>query len=267
MQLTRENYYSREANLEYMSVSQFKNFAGTPGKPGCEARAMAELRGKWKEKTSPALMFGSYVDAHFEGTLDVFIAQLPPGYVTKTGTIHQVKLKSCQADEVIARIERDPCFMKYLSGEKQGIFTGSMFGGMWKGRVDSLLPGRCIVDLKTTREIRKATYHKATGHITFIEEWGYDTQGAVYQKLIELTTGERLPFIIAAVSKEAEPDIEIIGFTQFDLDTALRRVEGFMPHILDVKSGEIEPTRCEKCDYCKNTKVLKAPVYFRDLID
>ena len=32
MELTAENYYSPEANAEYMSVSQFKSFAGTDGK-------------------------------------------------------------------------------------------------------------------------------------------------------------------------------------------------------------------------------------------
>lgn len=32
MELSAENYYSKEANLEYMSVSQFKDFAGTYGK-------------------------------------------------------------------------------------------------------------------------------------------------------------------------------------------------------------------------------------------
>lgn len=39
MELTAENYYSPEANAEYMSVSQFKSFAGTDGKLACEAEA------------------------------------------------------------------------------------------------------------------------------------------------------------------------------------------------------------------------------------
>ena len=42
-QLTSENYYSDIANYEYMSVSQFKDFAGTYGKLGCEECAMANL--------------------------------------------------------------------------------------------------------------------------------------------------------------------------------------------------------------------------------
>lgn len=70
MELTAENYYSPEANAEYMSVSQFKSFAGTDGKLACEAEAMAELRGEWEMKKTTALMVGSYVDSYFEGTLD-----------------------------------------------------------------------------------------------------------------------------------------------------------------------------------------------------
>ena len=77
MLLTSENYYSREANEEYLSVRQYKDFMGTYGKPGCEEYALAKLNGTWVEnmEDSPALMMGSYVDAHFEGTLDLFKAQ------------------------------------------------------------------------------------------------------------------------------------------------------------------------------------------------
>ena len=61
-QLTSENYYSDIANYEYMSVSQFKDFAGTYGKLGCEECAMAKIRGKYKEPDRTALLEGSYVD-------------------------------------------------------------------------------------------------------------------------------------------------------------------------------------------------------------
>ena len=45
MELNSSNYYSREANNEYLSVSQYKDFCGTLGKPACEAEAMAKLSG------------------------------------------------------------------------------------------------------------------------------------------------------------------------------------------------------------------------------
>ena len=43
MKLTNENYFSKEANQKYLSVSQYKNFVGTLGIVNCEAKAMAEL--------------------------------------------------------------------------------------------------------------------------------------------------------------------------------------------------------------------------------
>ena len=52
--LTPENYYSQEANMQYVSVSQYKDFNGTTGKLGCEAYAMAKLRGEVEEvSTTP----------------------------------------------------------------------------------------------------------------------------------------------------------------------------------------------------------------------
>ena len=48
MQLTNENYFSREASNEYMSVSQYKSFIGSMGIKGCEAMAMAEINGEWE---------------------------------------------------------------------------------------------------------------------------------------------------------------------------------------------------------------------------
>lgn len=44
MQLTSENYYSQEANREYMSVSGYKDFAGTYGKMPCEFYGMEKLK-------------------------------------------------------------------------------------------------------------------------------------------------------------------------------------------------------------------------------
>lgn len=52
MQLTSENYYSQEANQEYMSVSGYKDFAGTYGKMPCEFYGMEKLNGRWQDEKS-----------------------------------------------------------------------------------------------------------------------------------------------------------------------------------------------------------------------
>ena len=102
--------------------------------------------------------------------------------------------------------------------------------------------------------------------MNFLSEWGYYIQGAVYQKVVEINTGKKLPFFIAAVSKEKEADIQVIAVEQSLLDEALTEVEHNVPSILALKAGEVNPLRCEHCDYCKHTKVLQNPIWSSELI-
>lgn len=264
MTLTAENYYSQEANQAFISVSQYKDFIGTAGKPGCEAYALAKLHGEWVEnmEDSDALMVGSYVDSYFEGTLDMFKSHHPCMF-KKDGSL---LAKYIKANEMIARCERDQKFMQYMSGKKQVIMTAEMFGAMWKIKIDSYIEGKAIVDLKTTQQINKVFYHPDTGHLNFLSEWGYYIQGAVYQEVVRLNTGLQLPFFIAAVSKEKVPDIQLIAVEQPLLDEALTEVERNTPKIVQLKNNDFEPIRCEQCDYCKYTKVLTVPIWSSELL-
>ncbi len=262
MILTSENYFSPEALTKYFSVSQYKDFVGTMGQRGCEAMALAKMRGEWTMEMTPALLIGSYVDAHFEGTLDVFKAQHPE-ICKKDGSL----LAAFEhANTVIARIERDEYFMKFLAGEKQVILTAEIFGVQWKVKIDSLMRGMFAADLKVMRAIHDSFWVKDAGYMSFVEYWGYDLQAAIYQKVIQLNINELLPFFIAAATKEKFPDIQIIGFTQNDLDSVLSTVEPNIQRIRDLKTGHAFPDRCEDCDYCKATKVLSKPVHFSELI-
>ena len=262
MELTAENYDSQEANLEYMSVSQFKDFAGSYGKMACEFAAMEKLYGRWDPEKTTALMVGSYVDSYFEGTLDRF-KEDNPSIFTQKG---ELKAEYVKADGIIERIERDPYFMRYMSGQKQVIMTGELFGAKWKIKMDSYIPGVAIVDLKVVESITKPKWVRDIGYLDFIRYWGYDVQGAVYQKIVEQNTGKKLPFYIAAATKETEPDIRIIEITQNYLDEALINVEYNLPRIMRVKNGQSDPVRCERCDCCKHTRVLTRPISIQDLL-
>lgn len=262
MKLTEENYYSKDANLEYMSVSQFKDFVGTYGKRACEFEAMEKLFGRWNPPPTTPLLVGSYVDSYVEGTLDSFMER-NPAIFTSTG---ELKAPFRKAEEIITRIERDKYFMKYLSGKKQVIMTANLLGCDWKIKMDSYIPGMAIVDLKVMASITDLKWVKDIGYLDFVRYWGYDIQGAVYQKVVELNTGKKLPFYIAAATKENEPDIRIIHITQNYLDEALALVEANIKRVLEVKNGEALPDRCDACDCCKHNRVLKAPISILDLV-
>lgn len=261
MQLTAENYYSQEANRDYMSVSQFKDFAGTYGKMPCEFTALEKLEERWEEDKSTALMVGSYVDSYFEGTLDKFKAENPTLFKKDGG----LKTDYVKAEQIIARIERDEYFMKYMSGQKQVIMEGELFGAKWKIKIDSYIPDVAIVDLKVMASITDLKWVKDIGYLDFVRYWGYDIQGAVYQEIVRQNTGKKLPFYIAGATKEKEPDIRIIHVTDNYLDEALHMVESTMPRILRVKNGEAEPDKCELCDCCRYNRVLTKPVSIMDL--
>lgn len=255
--LTDENYYSADADMRYMSVSQFKDFHGSYGVPGCERTAMMRLKGLYPKKEGLPLLVGGYVDAWFEGTLDKY-KENHPEILKKDGSL---KADFVKADYLIERVQEDPMFMYYMSGEKQVIMTGDIDGIEWKIKIDSLLPD-CIVDLKTVAEINKRKWVQDIGeYLDFVRYWGYDIQGAVYQEIVRQNTGNKLPFVIAAVSKEEpEPDIELIEVDQVYLDEAMSIVRNNAPRIADIKKGIEEPTQCFTCPCCRKDKVLTGAI-------
>lgn len=259
---TAENYHSLEACQEYMGASQYKDFAGSAGMRGCEALAMAKLKGEWKDEPTPAMIMSSYVDAHFAGTLDIFKAKNADICFTKKGIL---KSSFQKAEEIVKRVERDEYFMKYMSGETQVIMTGEFFRCKWKVAIDSLVKDTAIVDLKVMKSLADTLWVKDLGHTSFVTYYGYDIQGAIYQTIVDLNTGKLLPFFIAGASKEKEPDIEIIGIDNRTLRNAYIEIEGNIERILAIKCGAVKPDKCGVCDYCKSIKVLSKPVHYSEL--
>lgn len=233
--LTGENYYDAD---EYMSVSQYKAFNN------CEVDALFG-----KQKTSTALLVGSYVDAFVEGALEEF-KTLHPEIFTARG---ELRSDYKQADEICEYISRNDLIKQFLSGEKQTIMTGNIDGVPFKIKMDSYIKGVCITDLKCMRTVTQ------NGEFyDFITPWGYNIQGACYQEIVYQNTGERLPFYICAVTKETPINSVIIKIPQYVLDSSLEMVKSNINHIYSVKKGEVQPIGCGKCATCISKR--KTPI-------
>lgn len=250
MELNNTNYFSPEAMRAYWSVSQFKSFLK------CEACGLAEVKREYQREVTDSLLIGSYVDAYFSGEITPFMAMNGDKMFKKNG---ELLAKFQHADEIIERVKLDPLMMDFLSGEKQVIRTAKLFGVDWKIKMD-VFNGKRIVDLKCVKDFDDI-YDPGYGWRSWVEYWGYDIQGAVYQKVEQISSGrpEPLPFYIVAVTKEKTPDIKILQIPQHILDAALKIVEANIDRLDLVKQGLIDPRRCEKCDYCKRTKILTVP--------
>lgn len=268
MQLTRDNYFSKEADWHYMSVSQYKNFNK------CAAMAMAKLKGEYVQEQSTALLQGSFMDAWNNRELAEFKQTHPEIYSSRGKTAGELKSEFKNLGDCIETLETDPMIMKALAGEKQTIFTAELFGTPWKIAIDSYNPKmKSFTDLKCVKSLYDRYFieeYKRYG--SFIEQYGYDTQMAVYREIEKLANSREdylFPHIVA-VTKEAPPDKAIISFAKVDgfdpLLEALEKVEFNMPWILEVKQGKQEPKKCGKCEYCRSVKKVDRVIHFTELL-
>ena len=257
--------------MQYMSASQFKSFRK------CEAAALAELKGEWGRKESLALLVGSFVDAYFSDELEQFCADHPEIY-KKDKTL---KADFEKANTICERLNSDELARLLLSGKHQAIKTGKIAGVDYKAKYDSLLTARqveaickkfpkirnlvpfggpMIVDLKCMKDFEPIWDEDAGERVSFIEYWGYDIQGAIYQKL----DGRLAPFVIVGATKEAATDIEAFYIPDEDLAFSLSEVEALSPRYAAIKRGEVEPEGCGKCAYCRSAKRLSSIKHYRE---
>lgn len=271
MRLTEKNYFSQKASQKYMSASQFKSFMK------CEAAALAELNGECEAAYSQALFLGSLVDEMLTGTRisqikfiienrakifqvssklnklddEDFSTFVTENLSTIFAPIYKPYADVAKALKAVEVVKKQPLMMKYLSGTHQKIMTGTIAGVEFKIKMDSYKPHEFIADLKYLASLKSPNLFD-----NVVKYWGYDISMAIYQEIVYQNTGERLPIYLVIVTKDAVPRIAVCEIKQWNLDDALEIVKKNLPRIIAVKNGEVEPDRCESCDYCAATKIL-----------
>ena len=272
MELTRDNYYTPEADREYMSCSQYQSFCE------CEAKAMAKLEGRWTDPDKEAFLVGNYFHTFFEGAEahaqfiqehfdEIFKTKVIKG---KKGEPDQTVVTGKyapyeQADKMIEVAQNDPLIRSLidLPGENEKIMTGELWGVPWRIRLDKYVPdGRMIIDWKTVANISELKWSEAMHEkVTFIDAYGYMMRAAVYTEIEKQNahSNEDAPFIIVAISKQDYPDKEALYLNHRQrYDYELEQIRKRLGMIQMIKAGRIKPKRCGCCDYCRATKVLTA---------
>lgn len=259
--LTEFSYYSLEANTQYMSVSQYKNFME------CEAAALAEIRGEYYPLDKEALLAGSYLHAWNEGTLEQFKEKHHDVIFNRKGEPYAPFKK---VDEMIKVLSEDEFCMAKLEGEKEVIRIAEFAGTPWKIKMDVLNEDYgFFTDLKSTRSISELQWsEKWRRRVSFVEMYDYMIQAAVYAEIERISSGRDywLQPMMVAVSKEAPPDKEVISLADdARLNDELNNIEANMPRILAVKNGIEKPRRCGKCMYCRMTKRISKAINYIEL--
>ena len=255
MEINSSNYFSLEANREYLSVSQYKNFLS------CEARTLATIKGEYaSEKSKDALLFGSLLHSWNEGeyAFSEFKNNNPELFSTRGKTKGELKSQFKKVYELIDRIKNDKLFTKALEGYKEKIFTAEMFGIKWKICIDSYNPeSGYFTDLKSMASLHEKFWDKEfSRYVDFIEHYKYDLQMIVYSEIERIATGrdKNLVPYLAVVTKESPPDTAIYKGFLYYKDTILCDVKNNVSRIIDLKAGLAQPEHCNKCDYCRSVK-------------
>ena len=263
MELNEQNYYSAEMGMKYVSASQYKLFFN-PYKDCCEAAALAEIKGEFERPITDSLLIGQYVDEALTGDLARFVKEHPELISTRGETKGELKSTFKQAEKMLERARKDPLFMSYVTGGKhQVIMAGEIESVPVKIKIDHVAykndKAVALVDLKTVKSMYETFRVKDSGeYISWVERWHYDLQGCIYQEIYYQNTGLKLPFYLAAVSKDktegiAHPRLKIIQIPQTKLDERMVEVRRNIGKIQALKEGKIEPINCGHCDFCADT--------------
>ncbi|HIZ56315.1 MAG TPA: PD-(D/E)XK nuclease-like domain-containing protein [Firmicutes bacterium] len=275
MLLTRDNYYTQEADWEYMSCSQYQSFCE------CEAAAMAKLEGRWKGPDTDAFLVGNYFHSYMEGpeAHNEFCQQyFDKIYKTKTdkksGLVEITGKYAAYdaADRMIEKCLSDPMVRQFyeMPGNVEEIMTGELFGIPWRIRMDKRVPSRnLILDWKTTANIRELKFNPITREReTFAEAYGYLMRAAVYSEIMKQNEQQDYDpqFLIVAVSKQDPSDLAVLSLNhrqRWDLE--LEDIKKRLPHIIRVKTYQEQAKRCGECDYCRATSRVRRIIPYYEL--
>lgn len=234
---------------KHLSFSRFKRFEQ------CEAAALAD----WQPVSKQALLEGKYFEAYLTDADLIQFGEDHPEIYKKGGTI--LKKAYADAGETAEKLlEHDE--IRYIINRcvKQMPVSGEIAGVPFIGYID-LFDKKTgdQYDIKYMRSFAKLWSPVEYAKVDWYFAYGYHYQAAIYRELTKGIKSCGKQHIIAA-TKETVPDF---GFWQFDdkvLDDALGIVEAFSPRYYAILNGEIEPKRCEHCEYCRSTRVLDKPI-------
>ncbi len=262
MILTHDNYFSKEAMIEYMSQSQFKAFES------CENSALAELNGMYSIERD-AFIEGSFFEAIICGKRELFEMEHPE-MIAKTGANKGFLKANFQKVLMCAdRFLQEKFFTDIIAKcEQQVILTGEIAGVKFKTCIDFF--DRATLsewDSKLMKDFGRLYNEKERHYEAWYFGRGYHYQAAIERELIRQNFGSYGTCGLIAATKQDTPDVGCYVFSDEVLDNALEIVETFAPKYDAIKKGLAQPERCESCKWCRQTKTITEPTVIYDYFD
>lgn len=251
MNLNLDNYFSVEADKEYMSVSQFKNFKL------CEAKAMYDLENDCQEEKQ-SFLEGQLFEALVAGDAQLFMAKHPELLSTRGATAGQIKSDYKKVINAADKFNQQLFFKDIINRcEKQILLTGEIEGIKVKCTLDLFDKNtNSIYDIKCMKDFKDQWNKEEKAYVPWYYHWGYVLQLAVYREIVRQNFGEPKEIGLIAATKEEIPDIDAKSFSSDLLDIELEIFKNNIKRYDNIKKGIEKPIACNCCDYCKKIKTI-----------
>lgn len=251
MLLTQENYFSKEANQEYMSVSQFKAFAE------CEAQALHNIE-VGGENEKQAFLEGKLFENWVAGDRALFMAQHPEMISTRGATAGQLKAEFNKVIKAAERFLEQDFFKDIINKcEKQVILTGEIEGVKVKCALDLFdRETNSIYDIKCMKDFEEQWNKSEKLYVPWYYIYEYVLQLAVYREIVRQNFGEPKEIGLLAASKEETPDLQAKSFSPELLDLELEYFKNDVKIYDNIKKGLLTPNSCGRCSFCKSNKII-----------
>ena len=254
MILTKDNYFSKEADMEYMSVSQFKLFNE------CEAKALATIQGQESATFKEAFLEGQLFEALVAGDKKLFMAQHPELISSRGATAGQIKSNYGKVILAAEKFNSQDFFKKILEKcEKQVVFTAEFCDVKVKCAIDLFdRMTNSIYDIKCMKDFKEQWNKEEKAYEPWYYVYGYVLQLAVYREIVKQNCGtEPLEIGLIAATKEDSPDVQALSFSKDLLDLEFENFKYKIKRYDLIKKGFVEPIQCGCCDYCKSIKNIR----------
>lgn len=280
MELSVTNYHSPEAALAFWSNSQYAEFCE------CPARAVASIKGEFKQKRTAALAFGSLLDRAITAPDELAAFMVGPESFDDEGKSFFFDAKGKLRDNadirayqaVVARVNSEPLLAEGIKQwEKQRIFTGVIAGLPWKVMCDFWLgdPGcETIMDLKFLKCLEDgwvvdggvSGMMKNNIKVPWYDANGYFRSMAMYREVVKQNVGVAPLVVLFAFTKQSPPDAVAVSFDQEQaverFEREVERVTMKLPEFNRMKLGEIPAPMCNSsdCEYCRGKHTLSRTI-------
>lgn len=253
MKVTQENYFSKEVDLEYMSVSQWKLFNE------CEAKALAVIQGQEDATYKDAFLEGQLFEALVTGNGDLFIAKHPELVSTRGATSGQLKSEFKKVMSAAEKFNSQKFFTDIIKKcDKQVVLTGMINDVKVKCALDLFdKETNSIYDIKCMKDFKEQWNKDEKAYVPWYYIYGYVMQLAVYREIVRQNFGEPNKIALMSATKEEQPDIQAPCFSSDLLDLELERFKSKIMRYDELKKGILKPHKCGCCDYCKKIKTIE----------